>query len=77
MQITINIPDKVYHDLQTLNDNIENSIIQAVEVYTERKKIIKNDPLYKWMQIPVAAKNNESDISENHDKYIYGQITND
>jgi hypothetical protein len=71
MQVTINIPDKLYHDIEQIDENLETSIIQALEIYTERKKMIKNDPLYKWMQTPVAAKNNESDISENHDKYLY------
>lgn len=72
MQITVNIPDAVYQDLQTFNDDIEHSIVQAVELYAERKKMIKNDPLYKWMQSPVPAKDNQSDGSENHDAYIYG-----
>lgn len=72
MQVTINIPDKLYHDIEKSSENLESSIINALELYSERKKMIKNDPFYKWMQKPVAARNNESDISENHDKYLYG-----
>lgn len=72
MQVTVNIPDKLYHDIQDNNIDVESSIIEALEIYAERKKMLKNDPLYKWLQKPVVAKLNESDISENHDKYLYG-----
>lgn len=56
MQVTINIPDKVYRDLSSINKDIEGSILQAVKIYTTRKKLSDKDPLHKWLQSPVPDK---------------------
>jgi hypothetical protein len=71
MQITIDIPDKLYHTVETINKNIESSIVNALELYAERQRLLKNDPLYKWFNTPVEDKDGCTDVSENHDKYIY------
>jgi hypothetical protein len=71
MQVTINIPDSLFHDIEQSTDNIEASIIQALELYAKRKEILKNDPLYKWANTPAYDKDSKTDVSEDHDKYIY------
>lgn len=71
MQVMVNIPDNLYHDIEKIGTNVESSIIQALEYYAERKKMLENDPLYKWANTPVPDKEGKTDGSVNHDKYIY------
>ena len=71
MQVTVNIPDELYHDVEKTGENMETSIIQALELYTERKKMLVNDPFYQWGNTPERDKEDKTDVSENHDKYIY------
>lgn len=71
MQVTIDIPDNIYRDIKKIDANIESSVLRALEFYAERKKILESDPFIKWLNTPVRDKEGKTDVSENHDKYIY------
>ena len=73
--INIEIPDDLYGSLQMLShkknirelNNVINNILKAF--IDERKKRM-NDPFF----LPISEKGSGiSDISDEHDKYIYGK----
>lgn len=71
MLVTVDIPEKLLHEIKETGDKVENSIIHALEIYSNQKKLLQSDPLYQWANTPVADKENKSDVSENPDTYLY------
>ena len=72
MQITIDIPDSTYNELQKIDRDIKNTIVRAVELYTTKTVAAMEEPFYIWLKSPVEDRENKTDISENHNKYVLG-----
>jgi uncharacterized metal-binding protein YceD (DUF177 family) len=64
MQITINIPDKLYHDIEKSGEDVESSIIQALELYTEQEKPVKNNRFIKLKNLKGKINFDENTLSE-------------
>ncbi len=73
-KITIEIPDKVAKAFnQLLNQkkkNLQEGIIQVINEYIGQRMEYLQDPFFK---IGSSGKSDSSDVSENHDKYLYGE----
>jgi len=73
-RITIEIPDRVAKAFnQILNrkkKKMQEGIIEAINEYIEQKIRYTEDSFFK---IGSSGKSGFSDVSHNHDKYLYGQ----
>lgn len=74
-RITIEIPDRVAKAFnQILNrkkKELQEGIIEAINEYIGQKTRYTEDSFFK---IGSSGKSDFSDISQNHDKYLYGQV---
>ncbi len=74
-RITIEIPDEVVKAFnQILNrkrKKLQEGIIEAINEYIKQRIKYTHDPFFK---IGSSGKSGLSDVSQNHDKYLYGQI---
>lgn len=72
--LTIEIPDELYIALKEISgdkteEEIGRKIFQIVKQFVEAYSERLNDPIFK----PIAAERSGlSDVSERHDKYLYG-----
>lgn len=78
MQLTINIKEEIYKKLQQLKSVEQKTIDEEIEEAIEEKMLKKtetmNDPFFKWFlddKNVFKKGSGETDISENHDKYLY------
>jgi len=75
-RITIEIPDKVAKAFnQLLNQkkkNLQEGIIEAINEYIKQRIKYTQDPFFI---IGSSGKSGSSDVSENHDKYLYGEVS--
>lgn len=75
MQTTIDIPKKLADKLRAITkekDEQDEIIKQALEEKFERIKKFKNDPFTKWILNEKTCFKDKPDVSEKHDKYLYG-----
>ncbi len=70
MQVTINIPDELYHDIEKTDENLESSIIHALELYTERKKTINKNKFKKLKDLKGKINFDENAFSELRQKSL-------
>ncbi|OHD70639.1 MAG: hypothetical protein A2W19_01170 [Spirochaetes bacterium RBG_16_49_21] len=75
MPLTVTIPDTVVDKCKQIapdKTNIESFVIEAVSNYADELKERKDDPFFKFIEnAKMSNKENLTDISENHDKYLY------
>ncbi len=71
MELKVEIPQQVYLKLnQTIGkENISKCIVIALEEYLEKKFEREKDSFF---QKPSSQGSGLSDVSENHDLYLYG-----
>lgn len=76
MQITIDIPETLARDLKKIykqKDQQKKLINEAVKEKIQHIKKTKKDPFIKWLLNPTKdLSSGLTDISVNHDKYLYG-----
>ncbi|GEM_PF-2351102 len=77
MQISIELPDKLAKELDSLykeKDKQKNIIQQAIKEKLERIKRVQKDPFIKWLlNDSKKISSGLTDVSVNHDKYLYGK----
>lgn len=73
--VTIKIPDEIYNSLISMTNkedmcSLDKTILHILNSFIEEVKNRYNDPLFA----PISEKGSGfKDISENHDKYLYGE----
>ncbi len=75
MQITVEISDKLGKELKKITNkqnNQEEIVKKAISEKVERIKKFQNDPFTKWILNKNTKIKDKSDVSANHDKYLYG-----
>ncbi len=68
-KITIELSDDLYGSIQTFSKDINETINQILETFVTERKKRKNDPIFSEI---VEHGSRVSDVSEEHDKYLYG-----
>lgn len=76
MPLSITFPDKIINKCRKVapkNVDIRDFVVETVSSCVDEISKRKNDPFFKFLEKNRNLKNNENltDISENHDKYIY------
>lgn len=72
--ITIEIGENTYNQLEAIAEKkgskLNDEIMEAIKTYVERMNVFSDDPFFK---IGKAGKSGLGDLSESHDKYLYGK----
>ena len=71
--LTLTLDEATYRYLNTLAEqthtDVETEILEAIRMYLQRKRDYRQDPFF---QIGPDGHSGLGDLSENHDKYLYG-----
>ena len=71
--LTVEIDEATYGQLETIaqqnKTKLEDEVIEAVKTYIEHRIVYDSDPFF---QIGKGGRSGLGDLSEAHDKYLYG-----
>lgn len=72
-RLIVEVDEATYGQLVTIaqqnESKLEDEVMEAVKAYVERKRVYNSDPFF---QIGKAGRSGLGDLSEAHDKYLYG-----
>ncbi len=77
MQITVNIPDKLGKKFTKKFKPAERKKIinHVIEEKIKEEINLMNDSFFKWaLEEKGKDKETKNDVSEKHDKYLYGEV---
>lgn len=70
---SIELDEVTYQQLNTIakehETQLENTVVEAIKDYIKKRTEYVNDPFFR---IIGSGKSGLSDLSEKHDKYLYG-----